>query len=40
MITNAAVGGWNILDAVGVLLFGMMTIYWFALIVIKHWAER
>jgi hypothetical protein len=40
MVTNAAVGGWNTLDVVGVLLFGMMTIYWFALIVIKHRAER
>jgi hypothetical protein len=40
MVTNAAVGGWNTLDVVGVLLFGMMTIYWFALIVKKHRAER
>jgi hypothetical protein len=40
MVTNAAVGGWNTLDVVGVLLFGMMTIYWFALIVVKYRAER
>jgi hypothetical protein len=39
-VTNAAVGGWNTLDVIGVLLFGMMTIYWLALLIVKHRAER
>ena len=39
-LINAPVGGWNTLNVVGVLLFGMMTIYWFALLVAKYWAKR
>ena len=39
-VTHAAVGGWNTLDVVGVLLFDMMTIYWFVLLIVKHRAER